>query len=444
MALVVLSFTASLSYSHFLLQPIDEHALSIVENAVPSLQHLANMRVELTRLGEEVRALVAAGGSSSSPSPSTIDTSWMRIESEFRLYRNLSPSSDEFQWIPVVDQRLSELERAIHRVVDASGGEITRGMLPELFEPALAQADAATGMLQRLNETEARVSATRILALRHKAMLMAALLGGASLAIALLATLFVLRVLRARAQIAQQYLRLQTERSSELEAFSGRVAHDLRDPLSAVALQTSAIRCEHQLGPGLTRYFDAIDRQVERMSQVIDALLEFARAGAVPSLQARAELTEVLNTVLASLRPRLETIHAELTVPPVEPLQIACTDGALSSVLSNLIGNAVKFVVEGSELPRRIAIRVSEEALAVRVEVEDNGPGIPSEAAESIFKPFQRLEGTRQPGIGLGLATVKKLVEAYRGQLGVHSRTGKGSVFWFELPKAPPGCPPAR
>jgi signal transduction histidine kinase len=107
-------------------------------------------------------------------------------------------------------------------------------------------------------------------------------------------------------------------------------------------------------------------------------------------------------------------------------------------VLANLLGNAAKFVVEGSELPRRIAVRVREEGHAAHVEVEDNGPGIPPEAEERIFEPFRRLNTTRQAGFGLGLATVKKIVEAYHGRLGVRSRPARGSVFWFELPKAPP------
>jgi signal transduction histidine kinase len=437
MVLVVLSFAASLGYSHFLLQPIDEQALAITENAVPSLQHLANMRVELAHLGRSVRTLAA--GSAITPNTSTpmIDAARARIESEFSLYRDLPNSPAEDQWTPVVEQRLGQLRAATDRVVNAAGSDIGRAMLQSLFEPALEQTDAATGKLQRLTETAARAHAARILQTRQQATFIATLLGSASLAIAFAVTFLVLRVLRTRAQITQRYVRLQTERSAELEAFAGRVAHDLRDPLGAIALQVLAVTRRHRLGPELTPSFDAIDRQLERMNQVIEALLEFARAGAAPATGAQANLSEVLQAVLAGIRPRLERIQVELNVTPVPPLEIACTAGALSSVLSNLVGNAAKFIVEGSEQPRRIAVRVSEEAHAARVEVEDNGPGIPPEAEERIFEPFRRLN-TRQAGFGLGLATVKKIVEAYHGRLGVRSRPTKGSVFWFELPKVPP------
>lgn len=308
--------------------------------------------------------------------------------------------------------------------------------MQEEFEPALEQTDAATGRLQRLNESEARVHARRILQTRQQATFIATLLGIASLAIAFAATFLVLRVLRTRAEITQRYVRLQSERNAELEAFAGRAAHDLRDPLGAIALQVLAVTRRRQLEPELTRHFDAIERQLERTNQIIEALLEFARAGAAPTPGARANLTEVLNAVLAGLRPRLERIQVELTVAPVPPLEVACTAGALSSVLSNLLGNAAKFVVEGSELPRRVAVRVSDESHTAHLEVEDNGPGIPREAEQYIFEPFRRLNTTRQDGFGLGLATVKKVVEAYNGRLGVRSRPGKGSVFWFELPKA--------
>lgn len=443
MVLVVLSFAASLGYSHFLLHPIDEQALAIAENTVPSLEHLASLRVELTHLGKKVRDLAVAGNGTPDTITPAIATSRQRIESEFRLYRDLPNSSAEARWVPIVAQRLALLRHATDRVLEGDGRATGRNRLQEVFEPALEQAEAAAGTLQRLSETQARVHANQILQTRQRATLIATLLGSTSLAIAFVATFLVLRVLRTRAEIAQRYVHLQNERNAELEAFAGRVAHDLRDPLGAVALQVLAVAHRRRREPELTSHFDAIDRQLERMNLIIEALLEFARAGAAPATGARANLADALNTVLAGIRPRLEAIPVELTAAPSPPLAVACTPGALSSVLANLLGNAAKFVIEGSELPRRITVRVSEDAHAARVEIEDNGPGIPPEAEQLIFEPFRRLSTTRQSGFGLGLATVRKIVEAYHGRLGVRSRLGKGSVFWFELPKAQPDGHPA-
>src|SRR6185437_1301814 len=296
MVLVVLSFALTLGYSHFLLQPIDERALAITGNALPSLQHLANMRVELAHLGKSVRDLAATGGSAPNTDAAAIDATLERVQSEFHLYRPLAVSSAETQWVPVVDQRLARLRLATDRVVSGGAGGPARDTLQEVFEPALEQTDAAAGALQRLHETEADAYATRILQTRQQATLIAMLLGGASLAIAFVATCLVLRVLRTRAHIAQRYVSMQSERNAELEAFAGRVAHDLRDPLCAIALQMLAVTHRH-------------DPELERTNQIIEALLEFARAGAAPAAGARANLTDLLNAVIASIRPRLETIQ---------------------------------------------------------------------------------------------------------------------------------------
>ena len=106
---------------------------------------------------------------------------------------------------------------------------------------------------------------------------------------------------------------------------------------------------------------------------------------------------------------------------------------ALASVLSNLLQNAVKHI-EGASGERRITVRVSERAACVRFEVKDTGPGVPPELASHIFERYVR--GAGSIGLGLGLATVKHLVETLGGRLGVESSAGHGSCFWVELPRA--------
>src|SRR6185437_5159037 len=110
MVLVVLSFAVTLGYSHFLLQPIDERALAITENEVPSLQHLANMRVELAHLGKSVRDLAAAGSAPPNSIAPGIEAAWDRIESEFRLYRDLATSSTQARWVQIVVSASSSCE----------------------------------------------------------------------------------------------------------------------------------------------------------------------------------------------------------------------------------------------------------------------------------------------------------------------------------------------
>jgi signal transduction histidine kinase len=174
--------------------------------------------------------------------------------------------------------------------------------------------------------------------------------------------------------------------------------------------------------------------QLERMRHVIDGLLDFARSGAHPSGEAHADLTAVLDEVIDYARPAAEAAQAELhvTVPP-EETGLAIAPDALTIVLANLLSNATKYVVEGERLPHRIGVRVSLDSGLARIEVEDNGPGLSPGAEQQIFEPFRRL-ASRQPGTGLGLATVKRIVEAYQGQVGVRAEPGHGSTFWVELP----------
>jgi signal transduction histidine kinase len=101
-------------------------------------------------------------------------------------------------------------------------------------------------------------------------------------------------------------------------------------------------------------------------------------------------------------------------------------------MVSNLVRNAIKYM-GGSEI-RRILLRVTDSGERWRICVQDTGPGVPSEKQSTLFEPYVRAD-SGQPGIGLGLATVKRLAEAHGGRVGVESTAGSGSTFWFELPK---------
>jgi signal transduction histidine kinase len=104
----------------------------------------------------------------------------------------------------------------------------------------------------------------------------------------------------------------------------------------------------------------------------------------------------------------------------------------ITSIAQNLVRNATQYM--GSAAVRRIVVRGKARPSVVRLEVEDTGPGIPLEIQSSVFEPFVRGAQERAGGVGLGLATVKRLAEAHGGAVGLESTVEVGTLFWVELP----------
>ena len=135
-----------------------------------------------------------------------------------------------------------------------------------------------------------------------------------------------------------------------------------------------------------------------------------------------------------TLAPFAAQQSAELRADEVVDCAVACSPGVLLSVLGNLLRNAIKYL--GDVPVREVSLRVRRRRGRVLFEVEDSGPGIPPSLGSRIFEPYVRGPNTGAPGIGLGLATVKRLVESHGGTLGVHRGPRGGEVFWFELDEA--------
>jgi signal transduction histidine kinase len=181
------------------------------------------------------------------------------------------------------------------------------------------------------------------------------------------------------------------------------------------------------------------ERGLREVDAIVHGLLEFARAGARPGADSNTEIGPVLEDLLITWAPLAEQHHVRIDCEPPPPCNVGCNLGVLTSMLSNLVQNAIKYM--GDSPTRRICIRVEDRSNRVRVEVQDTGPGMPSELAPRVFSPYVRGTGTGRPGIGLGLATVKRMAEAHGGCVGVHTALGQGSLFWFELPRATERAP---
>jgi signal transduction histidine kinase len=444
MFVVVASFAGALIYLQLHLEPLTQGALTVVDHAAPSIEHLSQAQTEVTRLGMFVSEYVTQDLGSRTISRGQIVAGRRQLSAKLEAFRRLSDFPAENELLASIDGDLARLDHATDRALDqtdAADATAARQTLHGGFQAELLQTSADLTSLKALNARYASTAAHAVLRIRREAILVAVGFGGLGVLVAVLATILVVRLLGFRARLINQHTELLGARASELEAFAGRVAHDLRNPLSAVALRVLAVSRRAGLDPKVRDDLDKVARQVDRMNNVIDGLLEFARAGARPARDACVELGDVLEETVADVRPAAAAAGATIVVEAFSPTRVACTPGALTSVLSNLLGNAVKYIGDGPDPARRIAVRVRDGRGAVRIEVEDNGPGLPPGSEQRVFEPFLRVNQSNRPGIGLGLATVKKIVEAYEGRVGVDSRSGRGSTFWFELPKATAGEP---
>jgi PAS domain S-box-containing protein len=224
-----------------------------------------------------------------------------------------------------------------------------------------------------------------------------------------------------------------THVNAELEAFAYSVSHDLRTPLRA--MQGLGIALEEDfaadLKPQARDYLDRIVAASKRMDRLILDLLAYSRVGRGQSVHQAVDLDPIWTAVRDDLGPgqrEAVRLHAPLG-------RVWGNPSMLLQVATNLIANALKFVPEGTAPAVEVESRIAQER--VRVQIKDNGIGIDPDHHVRIFGIFERLHGVEQyPGTGIGLALVKKAVEGMNGTIGVESRLGSGSCFWFELAQA--------
>ncbi len=217
----------------------------------------------------------------------------------------------------------------------------------------------------------------------------------------------------------------QRRMEGELRSYAGVVAHDLRDPITAIAMQLTLLE-RHASEPPSEEALRSMRASAERARELIDGVLSYARSGEIR--RDTVPLARVVAAVADDLRPSLEAAGAHLAVGELP--EVAGDERQLRRLLQNLIGNAVKFRAEAPPAIEVSALRDSHEWV---VTVRDNGVGVDPEDARRIFGMFER--GGGSGGDGIGLAVCRRLVDAHGGQIWVEpAAEGDGSAFRFTLP----------
>lgn len=250
---------------------------------------------------------------------------------------------------------------------------------------------------------------------------------------------------RARVQLVDQAGRLEfavSERTVELtainkqlDAFVYTVAHDLRAPLRS--MQGFASMLVEDDGSSLSEtgrsFASRIIESARFMDSLLQDLLAFSRIAKEKVQLEPVDLEMACKSVMARLDNSIQ--QARGTVEIVGRSHAVMAHGpTLWQVITNLVGNALKFARPGA--PPTVRLRIEEQSNYIRLWVEDNGLGIPAPQCEKIFQLFTRLNAGKFPGTGIGLAIVEKGVERMGGFCGVESALGEGSRFWIELKKA--------
>ena len=229
----------------------------------------------------------------------------------------------------------------------------------------------------------------------------------------------------------------EVERASKFkDQFLSTMSHELRTPLNAV-LGFSDLLADERYGPlndRQRRYIDHIHTGGKHLLKLITDILDLSKieAGRMELAREDVAVASAFVEVIGALYPLAEK-KSQTLLQQVEPNVHVHADALrFKQVLMNLAGNAIKFTPEGGRI--ELAARQLDDQ--VRIEVRDNGPGIPPEQQQKIFEAFVRLAqtGSATEGTGLGLAISARLVELHGSKLGIESQPGRGTCFYFSLP----------
>jgi signal transduction histidine kinase len=218
-------------------------------------------------------------------------------------------------------------------------------------------------------------------------------------------------------------------------AFLAGVAHELRNPLSALKLSTAMSGRAPLTPERMERTLALVARQVDRLDRMVGDLLDSTRieAGKLELQPEVRDARELAREVVELYRSGDSGHVLELALPDT-PVLVRADPARLEQVLHNLVSNALKYSPAGS----RVDVAVVREGGEAFLSVTDQGIGISEDERRLLFAPFQRAGNARQraPGVGLGLSVARRIVEAHGGHIEVDSRPGAGSVFRVRLPLA--------
>lgn len=243
---------------------------------------------------------------------------------------------------------------------------------------------------------------------------------------------------RAFAESAESLFKAEAADRAKSE-FLANMSHEIRTPMNGV-LGMAELLAKTDLTARQKTFTDVIVKSGNALLTIINDILDFSKinAGQLTLDPAPFRLSEAVEDVATLVSARVAEKNLELIVrvDPRLPAHVVGDAGRFRQIVTNLLGNAVKFTEKGHVLID-VGGEIVNDVVQLKVRVEDTGIGIPAEKLQNVFEKFAQVDGSstrRHEGTGLGLAIAARLVDLMAGKIGVESEIGRGSVFWFAVP----------
>lgn len=233
---------------------------------------------------------------------------------------------------------------------------------------------------------------------------------------------------------------LAIEDSKIKSNFLANMSHEIRTPLNGIVGMIDLMSKSHDFEKVQKDQIEIIKKSSLVLLDILNDILDLSKleAGQFQIHKRPAQINSIINQVenLFSAQVKNQNIEWESSLDNELEDYLLIDDSKITQVISNLVGNAVKFTKEGSIAIHSSLIAKTKEDIEFKVEIKDTGAGISDHDQQEIFKEFKQAEGdpvSNQKGTGLGLTICKNLIELMGGEIGVYSELGQGSTFWFSL-----------